>query len=294
MEERLPAQVGIVGCGDIGRRVAARLLAMRREVTAITRSPPATAEGAGLHWQAADLDAAPPAARVPLLFWFAPPPATGTTDPRLRAWLALAPTQPQRLVYISTSGVYGDCQGRWIDEDEPLKPVSDRARRRLDAECALQADAARSAREVILLRVPGIYGPGRLPRERLQRGLPLLRAEDAPWTNRIHADDLADAALRAAAFGIAGRAYNVADGHPTTMTDYFLRCAALLGLPPPPQLPWAEAQRQLTPALWSFMEESKRLRTERLRDELGFVPRYPTLAEGLPACLAAEAAPGAR
>lgn len=221
---------------------------------------------------------------TPLLFWFAPPPAAGEQDTRLRRWLQSRPT-PGRIVYISTSGVYGDCGGRWIDEDEPLRPVSARAGRRVDAEMALREHAAREGTEIVILRVPGIYGPGRLPRERLAQGLPVVRDAESPYTNRIHADDLAEAALHAAAWGRPGAAYNVADGNPTTMCDYFTRCAALLGLPPPPQVSMEEARRVFTPAMWSFMEESKRLETGRLRDELRFSPRYPDLASGLPSCM---------
>lgn len=280
-------QAAIVGCGDIGQRVAAGLRAMGREVTAIVRSPPAAAalREQDLRVLQTDLDAKAPALSTPLLFWFAPPPASGDSDPRLRRWLAAQAQAPRRLVYISTSGVYGDCGGRWIDEDEPLRPISARARRRVDAETALQDYAARSGSEIVILRVPGIYGPGRLPRERLQQGLPVVRESESPYTNRIHADDLARAALHAAAWGRGGAAYNVADGRPTTMCDYFTRCAALLGLPPPPQVTMAEAQQRFTPAMWSFMEESKRLRIDRLRGELRFVPRYPDLAAGLPSCL---------
>jgi len=287
LEERLPMQALIVGCGDIGQRVATRLRAMGREVTAIVRSLPAAEalRAQGLQVQQADLDQAPPAVRAPLVFWFAPPPLQGDTDPRLRRWLAAQPAAPARLVYISTSGVYGDCGGRWIDEDEPLRPLSARGRRRLDAETALREDAARRGGHHVILRVPGIYGPGRLPRERLQQGLPVVREAESPWTNRIHAEDLAAAALHAAAWGRPGAAYHVADGHPTTMCDYFSRCAQLLGLPPPPQVSLEEAKQRLTPAMWSFMEESKRLRTERLRQELHYTPRYPDLERGLPACL---------
>ncbi len=260
---------------------------MRREVTGILRDPQKQgalrARGAQLLLQ--DLDQPASAGDWPLLFWFAPPPPQGSTDARLRAWLAAQRGTIARLVYISTSGVYGDCQGRWIDEDEPLKPQTPRAHRRVDAERALAEWSARSGTEVVVLRVPGIYGPGRLPRERLSRGMPVLKAEVSPWSNRVHADDLADAALHAAVYGRAGRAYNVSDGQPTTMADYFTRCAVLLGLPTPSAVDLDEARQVFTPAMWSFMEESKRLRTERLRQELRFQPSFPNLEIGLPACL---------
>jgi nucleoside-diphosphate-sugar epimerase len=179
--------------------------------------------------------------------------------------------------------VYGDCQGRWIDEDEPLRAHSERGRRRIDAERALQ-DWRGAGRSLVVLRVPGIYGPGRLPEARLRQGLPVLEPAQSPWSNRVHAEDLAEAALVAAVRGRDGAAYHVADGTPTTMADYFTRCARVLGLPEPPRVDLAEARRSFTPAMWSYMEESKRLRIDRLRDELGYAPRYPDLDHGLPAC----------
>ena len=236
----------------------------------------------------ADLDVPEDVGDWPLLFWFAPPPGSGDRDTRLRQWLAAQRGRITRLVYISTSAVYGDCGGAWIDEDAPLRPQSARGIRRVDAEHALHEWQTQTGSAVITLRVPGIYGPGRLPRERLQQKLPILRAAECPYTNRIHADDLAEAALHAAVHGVAGRAYNIADGEPTTMADYFKRCAQLLGLPEPPQLDRAAAQAALTPAMWSFMEESKRLRVDRMREELHFTPHYANLAQGLPSCLQPE------
>ena len=280
----MPSRALIVGCGDVGLRVAYALRALNREVTGVVRSEQsaaalcATGAGAALH----DLDSEIGfITDAPLIFYFAPPPLGGNTDPRLRKFLPSLKAQ-QRVVYISTSGVYGDCAGRWIDENEPLKPLSERAHRRLDAERAL----AQWGGDHVILRVPGIYGPGRLPLERLQKNLPVIRESESPFTNRIHADDLAQAALHAAVHGKSGAAYNVSDGHPTTMCDYFTRCAALLQLPPPPQVSVEEARHVFTPAMWSFMEESKRLVTTRLRDELHFTPRHLDLASGLLSCIA--------
>ena len=277
----------IVGCGDIGLRVARQLLERGIAVHGQVRST-ASAQAlsdAGIAPVIADLDAPTPGAAetYELVFWFAPPPPSGDGDPRIRAWLAQ--NSPKRIVYISTSGVYGDCGNRWIDETEPLKPQTPRGRRRVDAESALADHAERCGTEVVTLRVPGIYGPGRLPLERLRQGLPVIFENESPTTNRIHAEDLAAAAIAAAEHGQAGAAYNVSDGSPTTMTDYFCRCAALLGLPEPRRVSMMEARRTFTPAMLSFLEESKRLLTSRMRDELGFRPRYPDLASGLPSCL---------
>lgn len=262
---------------------------MRREITGVVRSEQSAAaiRAIGAHAALHDLDAGTDfKTDAPLIFYFSPPPLSGSTDPRLRKFLSSLDPQ-QRLVYISTSGVYGDCAGRWIDEHEPLKPLSERAQRRLDAERAL----AEWGGDHVILRVPGIYGPGRLPLERLRKNLPVIREAESPYTNRIHADDLARAALHAAVYGKNGTAYNISDGQPTTMCDYFTRCAALLDLPPPPQVTLEQARNVFTPAMWSFMEESKRLVTTRLREALHFTPRYPDLAHGLPSCVAGTRPP---
>ena len=275
----------IIGCGDIGLRVGAGLVASGQAVRGQVRSQ-ASADAlaqAGIEAVRRDLDEPAVDDGAEHVFWFAPPPNSGSTDPRLRAWLAL--NRPQRLVYISTTGVYGDCEGRWIDESESLKPQTDRGRRRLDAERALAEHAAEHGTETVILRVPGIYGPGRLPIARLQAGHAVIDERESPPTNRIHADDLALAAVSAMRHGVSGSAYNISDGSPTTMTDYFCRCAALLGLPEPRRVSLAEANRTFTPAMLSFLEESKRLVTERMRSELGVTPRYPDLATGLPSCL---------
>lgn len=277
----------IAGCGDIGLRVARRLRAIGGEVTAILRDPQKRAAldalGAGVRMH--DLDRPQDCGDWPWLFWLAPPPATGTRDTRLRGWLEAQRGRIGRVVYVSTSGVYGDCGGRWIDEDEPLKPQSERALRRADAEAALLQWRERVGSQVVILRVPGIYGPGRLPVERLRRRLPVLRADDAPYSNRVHAEDLAAACVLAAQHGGDCRAYNIADGHPTTMTDYFQRCARALGLDPPEEVDRETAQHRFTPQMWSFMEESKRLKIDRARAELGYAPRYPDLDSGLAASL---------
>ncbi|MES2886034.1 MAG: NAD-dependent epimerase/dehydratase family protein [Pseudomonadota bacterium] len=276
----------IIGCGDIGLRIALRHLARGDRVTGVLRrsSLAAPLREQGVNPLLADLDGDWTAPQADAIYWCAPPPTEGVDDPRLAHALAVLPAPARGFLYISTTGVYGDCQGRWIDEAEPLKPRSERGQRRLAAELHLRAWAARAGAKTVTLRVPGIYGPGRLPIERLRSGAPILRAEESPFTNRIHADDLADAAVLALAQGGAGAAYNVSDGEPTTMTDYFLQYAGLLGLPAPPQVSMAVAREQFSPMLLSFMEESKRMAPERLR-ALGWQPRHASLAAGLPHCL---------
>ena len=276
----------LIGCGDIAQRIAALHLAQGHHVTGVVRRADAAAalQAKAITPLMADLDSDWPIPAADLIYWCAPPPTQGVDDPRLAAALSHLPAPSQGLLYISTTGVYGDCQGRWIDEAEPLKPRSERGLRRLAAELHLRAWAARTGAKTVTLRVPGIYGPGRLPIERLRSGAPILRADESPCTNRIHADDLADAAVLALQQGAAGAAYNISDGAPTTMTDYFLQCAALLGEPAPQQVSMDIAREKFSPMLLSFIEESKRISPERLC-ALGWQPRHASLAEGLPHCL---------
>ncbi len=279
----------IVGCGYTGQRVARLEQAFGNAVHALVR--PASAamlEARGIRCCLGDLDQPATLTGLPgpvaMLYYFAPPPASGVDDPRLRRFLAALRDFPERVVYISTSGVYGDCAGAWIDEDWPLKPQSERGQRRVAAELALHGWSQRTGVPAIILRVPGIYGPGRLPVERVRLGVPVLYEHESPYSNRIHADDLAAACCAAARRGQGGRAYHVSDGHPTTMTDYFWRIADLHGLPRPPAIGLAEARQVLSPGMLSFLDESKRLDNRRLREELQVTLRYPDLACGLEAC----------
>lgn len=286
--------VFIVGCGDVGRRVAACEQADGQQVTALARTDDRARQlqDLGIATVRGDLDDPGSLAPLPLadarIYYFAPPPPTGRADPRMRNFLAAAGRQapPRRLVYISTSGVYGDCRGEWVTEDRPPHPDSDRAHRRLDAERQLLAFGAARDVPVVILRVPGIYGPGRLPVERLRAGEPVLRAEQSPWSNRVHIDDLVAACRAAMQRGHGAAVYNVSDGHPSTMTDYFNRVADALGLPRPPQITLAEVPARLGAGMRSYLAESKRLDNRRMRTELGIEPRYPDLARGLAASVA--------
>ncbi len=290
----MASKIVIVGCGYVGRRVAAAERARGSRVNALARSEDsAQALGAlGIEPVRGDLDDPGSLAGLDVagqgVYYFAPPPASGVRDTRMSAFLAaVAPRPPRRIVYISTTGVYGDCHGEWVDETRAPNPTAGRARRRLDAEEQLRAFGARSGCEAVILRVPGIYGPDRLPVERLRKNLPLLREDEALWSNRVHADDLVAACLAAMERGRAGAVYNVSDGHPSTMTDYFRCVADALGLPRPPEVSRSDADERIDAGMLSYLAESKRIDNRRMREELGVAPRYPTLAEGLAACLAA-------
>jgi len=280
-------RIFIVGCGDIGRRVARLWQARGATVSALARSEASAAalHAAGIEPLAGDLDRpatllAPP--EPALVYYFAPPPAQGVEDPRMTAFLAaLAARPPRRLIYLSTSGVYGDRGGAWVNEESPPRPQSDRARRRLAAEEAVRRFARQEGMEAVVLRVGGIYGDGRLPLARLRRGEPVLREVECGYTNRIHADDLAAVALAAGTQPQVGPLYNVSDGRPGTMTGYFFAVADAFGLPRPEALTMEEARRRLTPAMLSYLTESRRMDNRRMREELGVALQYPELASGL-------------
>jgi nucleoside-diphosphate-sugar epimerase len=282
----------IIGCGYLGERLARHYLSVGYPVTATTRSP-ARAEmlrSLGCDALRLDLDSDPlpalPTAGCDL-FYLAPPPARGGTDPRSRGLIEALNRdgQPRRVLYIGTTGVYGDCGGAWVDETWPPNPAADRARRRLDAETAWRHWSEERGRALVVLRVAGIYGPGRLPLQRLRDGVPMVDRDQAPWTNRIHIDDLVSACVAAMRRGRPGRVYNACDGHPLRMTDYFNRVADAAGLPRPPLVSVDEARTQLSPGMLSYLAESRRLSNRLMLDELGVRLRYPDLDAGLAASL---------
>lgn len=278
-----------MGCGDIGVRVAARL-AGRSRVFGLARSPERAGQlrARGIVPVAGDLDRPASLTRLAGLahavVHLAPPAAEGRRDRRtahLIAALARPGMLPQRLVYISTTGVYGDCGGEEVDETRPRRPRTDRAARRVDAEERLRAWGARSGVAVSILRVPGIYAADRLPLARLRAGTPALAPQDDGYTNHIHADDLAAIVVAALARGRPQRAYNTADESALTMGEYFDRVADRFGLPRPPRIRRAEAAGRIPPALLSFMEESRRVRSRRVARELRVRLAYPTVDAAL-------------
>jgi nucleoside-diphosphate-sugar epimerase len=283
----------IVGCGDVGQRAAASLLP-RVRVLALSRdrSPAAlqALRARGIEPLAGDLDDAASLRRLAgiatHLIQLAPPPGAGEGDPRTRALLqALARrSPPTALVYGSTSGVYGDCGGAWVSETRATNPQTARARRRVAAEAWVRAFGLATGVRASILRIPGIYAadrPGGTPRERLARGTPVLAREDDVFTNHVHADDLARAVVRALWRGAPQRVYHASDDTELRMGDYFDLAADLYGLPRPPRITRAQAREQLSPVLLSFMSESRRMDNRRLKRELRWRLRHPTVAEGL-------------
>lgn len=285
----------IVGAGDVAQRLVP-LLVPRFRVFVLLRDGRRAADWrrAGAMPLAGDLDRPDSLRRLRgLAHWvvhLAPPPAAGDGDPRtahLLAALRGGSSLPQRFVYISTSGVYGDCAGAYIDETRPVSPASARGRRRVAAEQLLLAWGRQpGAPTVSILRVPGIYAADRLPIERLQAGTPALARDDDVFTNHIHADDLARAIVAALRHGRANRVVHASDDSELRMGDYFDLVADAFALPHPPRIARAAAASRLPPTLLSFMSESRRLANRRLRDELHFRFLHPTVREGVAAARA--------
>jgi len=281
----------IIGCGDIARR-ALPVLKQRYHVCALVRSRDPALAASGIELIEGDLDdpesLAPLAGRAEVVAHLAPPAAGGQADLRTRNLLAAlsAPQKrgamlPRRFVYISTSGVYGDCAGERAEETRAPRPQTERAMCRLDAERAVSDWGDRNKVEVVILRVPGIYAKDRLPLDRIARGTPVLRAEEDVYTNHIHADDLAAILVLALGSAQASGIYNASDDSEIRMGDWFDLVADRSGLARPPRVSRAEAARLLPPALLSFMNESRRLSNRRMKAELGVRLRYPTVADGV-------------
>ena len=282
----------VIGCGDIGERVAGLERSAGRRVTGLIRSEASARRlrAAGIQPLMADLDVSASLRDLPvknaLIYYFAPPPGKGVTDPRMETFVSILDSSelPKRVVLISTTGVYGDCRGEWVTEDRPPNPQADRAKRRLAAETVLWRWSEKNSVPIVILRVPGIYGRGYLPEERLRARDPVLHEEESPFSNRIHADDLARACFIAGHHANPGTLYNVSDGHPTTMTDFFYRVADAFGIPHPPAITLEQARRRLGAEMLSYLAESKRIDNRRMREELGVELMYPDLAAGLPSC----------
>lgn len=279
----------LVGCGDVARRLLP-LLRPRFRVLALLRQPADAAGWRALGAQAliADLDHPHTLHRLAGLadhiVHLAPPPSTGSRDTRTRhlvAALAAGESLPRSLIYVSTTGVYGDCGGAQMDETQPRQPDSARAGRRVDAENVLRAFGRRRGVRVVILRAPGIYAEDRLPTARLQAGTPALTRDEDVYSNHIHADDLAAACAAALRRGQINRAINVVDDSDMKMGDYFDAVADALALPRPPRCSRQTIEQQLSPVQLSFMRESRRIKNQRLKQELGVRLAYPTVAATL-------------
>jgi len=282
-------KIVIAGCGYIGTRVARTWVKRGAQVTCLVRSPENRASllSEGITVASGSFD---DQSEIPpvdtggtILYYFVPPPGGGIIDSRARHFCAAlsGSTPPSRIVYISATSVYSEKDGGTVTESSDTKPLSAMGKRRLDAEQVFQEYGAAVGVPVIILRVSGIYGPGRLPLMQISQGQPLLREEESGPSNRIHADDLAAVCLAAAERGEGGEIFNVSDGHPSSMTSYFNACADVLGYPHQPQVSLDEAGRTMSPLMLSYVTDSRIVDNTRMLKRLNIRLRYPTLYDGL-------------
>ena len=289
--EKTVSDYMIIGCGDIGFRVARELIQQNCQVQATIHFEEGieVPRSAGIETIIANFDYQEDVPELPLqgkkLFYFMPPQGGGSSDYRMLNFCRkLSPDNyPKKIVYISTSGVYGDCGDELVTEETPVNPMTSRAKRRVSAENQLREQADKYGFELVILRVTGIYGPGRLPISQLQKGHEVLIPEEAPRTNRIHSLDLVQICLAAMEKGEDGDIFNVCDGEESSMSHYFMAVAKMYGFPQPRQLSWAEAEKVMNPLTFSFLKESRRMSNRKMVEKLGVELQYPTLEKGLPA-----------
>lgn len=302
----------IIGCGEVGRRIVRHLLRRGSEgqasapeaISAWVRSDKSAAalSTTGIHIDRFDLDQTSPIEGFPdreeargridgsRLVYSVAPASTGTHDDRSAtyiAWLEQYAIRPSKILLLSTTGVYGDAQGEWVDELTPINPQTDRAKRRVAQESLWREFAERQGIPLIIFRVSGIYARARLPRERLQRGTPMVRPAESGLSNRIHADDLAALSVRALA--VVGEkeskqcttVFNVADGRPAPTAEFLRAAARALQLPPPPEVSLAEALEAASPTMRSYLLESRKISSKKLLAELEASLMYPDFRAGV-------------
>ena len=277
-----------LGHGYSARALARLLVPQGWRVIGTTRSPETARRLAAEGVEPAPFPPPPEAlaAATHLLSAIAPDAAG---DPVLRAMGPDIAARGAALAwagYLSTTGVYGDRAGGWVDEDAPLAPATERGRARVAAEAAWLALRADSGVPVHVFRLAGIYGPGRGPFEKVRAGTARRIVKPGQVFSRIHVDDIAATLAASIARPNPGAAYNVCDDEPAPPEDVLAYAAALLGLPPPPAVAWEDAE--MSPMARSFYAESKRCSNRRIREELGVRLAFPTYREGLAAVLAAE------
>ena len=286
----------IVGCGYVGRRLA-RALNTDHTLYGIVRSTAhiRTLRGLRVEPVVVDLDSVTHREissawyRSETIFYLAPPAPIGESDSRLHRFLNALTDHPSTLVYISTTGVYGNLQGGVATESMTTNPRTERARRRASAEEISRVWCHEHAVRRVVLRVPAIYGPDRLPLDRLRSQEPAIIESEAPIINRIHVDDLVQAIKAGALNEDARGIYNVSDGNSLTMTEYLNRVAVLANLPPPTQITLEHAHIAMTEGMLSYMEESRRIDNSRMVNELGVKLQFSNVEEGIRASLREEA-----
>jgi nucleoside-diphosphate-sugar epimerase len=285
-------KIVIAGCGYVGTRIGRIWKDAGATVTCLVRSPEhksvLKAEGFTALSCSFDDPADIPVLDVAgsTLYYLAPPPGGGIADSRARNFcMSLSGVHPPAMViYMSATSVYSEQNGGTVTELSETDPFSAMGKRRLDAESAFSEYGAANHVAVIVLRVSGIYGPGRLPLMQISQGQPLLREDESGPSNRIHADDLAAICVASAEKGQMGGIFNISDGHPSSMTSYFNACADVLGYPRQPQVSMEQARQVMSPLMLSYVTESRVVDNTKMLNGLGINLIYPSMKEGLQVC----------
>ncbi|NVO00479.1 MAG: NAD-dependent epimerase/dehydratase family protein [Geobacteraceae bacterium] len=279
----------IIGCGDIGMRVGAAIAAMSIKVFGFSRGNkfPHDTTSSGITLSHYDLDIlesspAPDFKGAPLLY-LAPPPGGGKSDTRVANFLVTIKPgfEPAKVIYMSTTSVYGECGDDTITEERAVNPSNHTALRRYDAEQRFRLWCSEHSVPLVILRVSGIYGPGRIPMQRIHSREPLLNEIEAGYTNRIHSDDLTQICIAAIEKGEDGDIFNISDGETNKMNDYFNAITDLMGVDRLPQVTLEEGRKVMSPLMLSYMTESRKVSNRRMLDRLGITLKYPTMLEGL-------------
>ena len=274
-------RITVVGTGYTGGRILKRLPA--DEADGISRSIPEGVDAGRITRLDLD-DELPPITTATSVVYTVAPPRDGT-DGRIERLFQAFSTPPQRFVYLSTTGVYGDRQGRRVVETDDVAPATGRAGQRIKAEQLLDSLCEASGCSLVVLRVPGIYGPGRLGTDRIRDGEPMLDERAANPGNRIHVDDLVSCCIAAADLDMPAGVYNVGDGDTRSSTWFSSEVARQLGVEPGPQISRAQAEREFSAMRLSFLSESRIVDTTKMREVLGVEPRYANAEDGIRASL---------
>lgn len=282
------ANIAIVGCGDIGRRIARDLAAQSTLAVMSSAESESKAKELGCETWCVDLDKPLVNAdwsSVTQIYYLVPPPKTGAVDTRSQVFVEFLASSGfadgSKLVVISTTGVYGDCDGERVSEQTELRPMTDRAYRRVDLEQCWQTYAKQHKHCLSILRVPGIYSYSRLPKARLLRGDPVVDPKQCGYTNRIHADDLAYVCVEVMRQQTVSDIYNVSDGVPGRLSEYLLAAAQVLEIPTPPIISMQEAESQVSAGMLSYLRESRQIDNAKLMQAFSLTLRYPDFLEGI-------------
>jgi nucleoside-diphosphate-sugar epimerase len=279
-------QINIIGCGYIGQLVALELIQQQLKSVAYVKTEHSLSVCQQKHINTVQLDLDSVLSLIEVknekILYLIPPNPEGNKDNRIKNFInAIQVQPPKKIVLISTTGVYGDCAGNWVDETSSVKPDAPRAKRRADAEQQLIDYCELNHVSWVILRVPGIYGPGKLPVKRIKSGEAIVQEQDSPYSNRIHAYDLVNICIEAILSDNIEGIYNCSDGHPTTMHDYFIKVSDALQIKRPPSISLQQATQELSEGMLSYMAESRRVDNKKLLRDFELTLMYPDLDSGL-------------